>query len=192
MSAKHPLYKVMLAAMVLSLFLGALPTAKAEIKLPALIGDRMILQQKMDTALWGWADPGEIVTVTASWNNKSRSVTADEAGKWQVRLPTPAAGGPYRLTFTGSDQIVLKDEYKDTVNFAKHRYIYDGRYKLIYIPLENTVVYEMYDVINDPEERNNIAAADKKNFHRLRKLLFDWSKRSSDTVIKNGRISPAH
>ena len=46
--------------------------------------------------------------------------------------------------------IALNDNYRDIINLAKHRYIFDGRYKLIYMPMKNKVIYEMYDTKKDP------------------------------------------
>ncbi|MBN2403459.1 MAG: sulfatase [Spirochaetes bacterium] len=87
-------------------------------------------------------------------------------------------------------QIVLKDDYRDIINLAKHRYVFDGRYKLIYMPLRDKVIYELYDTLRDPEEKKNIAASDKKNFSRLRKTLLDWIGRNGDVIIKKDYVFP--
>ncbi|TDH26635.1 sialate O-acetylesterase [Segetibacter sp. 3557_3] len=86
---------------VLCLFL--LTTLHAKVRLPALISDNMVLQQKSKVALWGWAERGEKVTITGSWNNKSITTTTGTNGKWQASISTTAAGGPYQLTFKGSN-----------------------------------------------------------------------------------------
>ena len=88
------------------------------------------------------------------------------------------------------NQAVLKDEYRDIINFAKHRYVFDGRYKLIYMPLKNKIAYELYDTLKDPEEMKNIVSVDRYNFNRLKKILFDWLNRNGDTVIKKDYIFP--
>jgi sialate O-acetylesterase len=81
----------------------------AQIKLPAIISDHMILQQNAKVALWGWAAPGEEVTITNSWNKKAVKLTADATGKWLTYINTAKAGGPYTLTFTGKNTIEVKD-----------------------------------------------------------------------------------
>jgi len=81
----------------------------AQIKLPAIISDNMILQQNAKVALWGWAQPGEKISITNDWNNKSISVTADASGKWQTYVTTVKAGGPYQLTFKASNKIEIKN-----------------------------------------------------------------------------------
>lgn len=81
----------------------------AQIKLPAIISDHMILQQNAKVALWGWASPGEVVTVTNSWNKKAVKATADASGKWLTYIYTTKAGGPFTLTFTGNNTITVND-----------------------------------------------------------------------------------
>ena len=83
-------------------------TASAEVKLPAIVGDNMVLQQRIAAPLWGWAHPGETVTVAGSWGGKASAV-ADDKGKWKLRLPTPSHGGPYTLTIKGANEITVKN-----------------------------------------------------------------------------------
>ncbi|MGY2132922.1 sialate O-acetylesterase [Hymenobacter sp. HD11105] len=94
--------------LLLLLFALASP-AWANIKLPALMTDNMVLQQKTTVALWGWADPGEAVTVTASWQKAPQKATADAQGNWQVRIPTDKAGGPHIITFQGKNRLVVSN-----------------------------------------------------------------------------------
>ena len=81
----------------------------AKVTLPAILGDHMVLQQNTNVALWGWADPNEVVTVTASWNNAAATDTANNHADWRVTLTTPAAGGPYTITVAGYDTVVIED-----------------------------------------------------------------------------------
>jgi sialate O-acetylesterase len=64
------------------LFFAAL--ANADVRLPALLSDHMVLQRETPVRIWGWADPGEPVTV--SFDGQKTSAIADSAGKWQVFL----------------------------------------------------------------------------------------------------------
>src|SRR5262245_3777601 len=80
--------------------------ARADIKLPALISDGMVLQQGMPTPLWGGADEGESVTVEFQ-NQKVTAAVKD--GKWVVRLKPLKAGGPFTLTVSGKNKIELKN-----------------------------------------------------------------------------------
>ena len=70
--------------------------ASADVRLPAIVGDHMILQQQTGAPVWGWADPGETVTVEGNWGQKATTSTADN-GKWKVFLKTPSHGGPHNL-----------------------------------------------------------------------------------------------
>ena len=83
-------------------------TASADVRLPAIVGDNMILQQRMGAPIWGWADPGETVTVAGSWG-KQASATAGGNGKWKVFLDTPSYGGPYTLTIKGENEITINN-----------------------------------------------------------------------------------
>jgi sialate O-acetylesterase len=74
----------------------------SDLKLPALIGDNMMLQQKTNTKIWGKAAPGQKIQVSASWKINGKTKVA-ENGKWSVILPTPEAGGPYTITISARD-----------------------------------------------------------------------------------------
>jgi len=81
--------------------------AAAEVKLPAVFGDQMVLQRDMPIPVWGWADPGESVTVRFA--GQSQTVAADDAGKWSVKLDPLAAGGPHELTVQGANVVRCAD-----------------------------------------------------------------------------------
>lgn len=81
----------------------------ADVRLPAIISDNMVLQQKTEVPIWGWADAGEKVKVKGSWQWVGKSTVANEQGKWQVKIKTPKASGPLELTIKGENTIVLKN-----------------------------------------------------------------------------------
>jgi sialate O-acetylesterase len=87
------------------------PKAFANVRLPALLTDHMVLQQKTTINLWGWADPGEQVEITPGWDQKKYTVKADAKGNWLLKVKTPAAGGPYTLSFQGKNTIDITDVY---------------------------------------------------------------------------------
>ncbi len=99
------------AALVLTvIFIILSGSASAAVRLPAVIGSDMVLQQRFEAPLWGWSGPGQTVYVRASWLWTYRQAKAAEDGRWQVVLPTPAAGGPYRITVAeGDGAIVLEN-----------------------------------------------------------------------------------
>jgi sialate O-acetylesterase len=81
------------------------PYSYADVRLPALVSNNMVLQRNKPLHIWGWADKGEKVTV--SFFNSTYKVTAAADGKWQVTLPARPAGGPYTMTIKGNNVITL-------------------------------------------------------------------------------------
>lgn len=80
-------------------------SSKAEIKLPRLMSDGIVLQRDSKIKLWGWATPGETVTIT--FQKKKFVAKTNQAGKWQTILPPQKAGGPYDLVFKGRNEIKI-------------------------------------------------------------------------------------
>jgi sialate O-acetylesterase len=91
----------------LAALLGCTLTASADIKLPALVSDNMVLLQDADANVWGTADPGEAVKVTLG--NKSAMTTADAAGKWHVKLEDMPPASGKNMTVTGKNTITVKN-----------------------------------------------------------------------------------
>jgi len=85
----------------------ACPLATANVKLPHVFGSHMVLQQQKPLPIWGWALPGEKVTVLLAHHKVSAQANA--RGEWLVMLPEMKAGGPYILTVQGKNTITLKD-----------------------------------------------------------------------------------
>lgn len=81
----------------------------ADIILPKIFGDHMVLQRGMDAPIWGKAEPGEEIQVRADWRSRPAATTAGPDGRWRVKLPTPKPGGPHTITITGKNEIVLRD-----------------------------------------------------------------------------------
>lgn len=91
-----------------SLFFALLFPAKAEVKLPAIFADHMVLQRQMPMTVWGWAAPGEQLTV--EFGEAKASATADASGSWKVELPPMEASAEGRpLTVKGSNTLTVSD-----------------------------------------------------------------------------------
>ena len=82
-------------------------TSVAQIKLPKLISNGMVLQRADTVKLWGWAAPNE--NIKLSFNKKQYLTKANGTGNWEIKLPPQNAGGPYDMIFTASNKIVLND-----------------------------------------------------------------------------------
>jgi len=94
---------------VLFLFCISPLLLSAKIILPSFFGDNMVLQQKTEAAIWGWAKPNSSVQLTSSWNKKKYSAISDASGKWKMKINTPDAGGPYEIIISDEEAITLKN-----------------------------------------------------------------------------------
>jgi sialate O-acetylesterase len=81
----------------------------AEVKLPAIFCENMVLQQQTEAAFWGTASNNATVKITTSWNKKNYTARAGSDGKWNVKVLTPSAGGPYEVTISEGKTIRLKN-----------------------------------------------------------------------------------
>lgn len=84
-------------------------SVSAGIRLPAVVGNGMVLQQQARTTIWGWGDPSEKIMVTTSWNGKTDSTVTSSDGKWSIRINTPSAGGPYTISLQGWSSVTIED-----------------------------------------------------------------------------------
>lgn len=81
--------------------------APAEVELPALFSDGLVVQRDRPWTVWGRARPGERVHATIA--GASAETSADERGRWRIELDALPAGGPHRLRIAGSNEIVVRD-----------------------------------------------------------------------------------
>jgi sialate O-acetylesterase len=95
--------KVRSTGLIILLILISILT-RAQIKLPALVGDNMVLQQKTEVHIWGKATPGDKLSISASWMTTKLNTVAAKDGKWKTKLTTAKAGGPYTITITGNKE----------------------------------------------------------------------------------------
>src|ERR1044072_1574819 len=89
------------------LTLALAATASAEVRVPSLIGDNMVLQQGKKGRIWGWANPKERVAVEVAGNKMS--VVTDYGGHWQTMIGPLKSGGPFTLNITGSNALTFKN-----------------------------------------------------------------------------------
>jgi sialate O-acetylesterase len=85
-------------------------SAFAHIRLPSLVGDNMVLQQKSEVNLWGYANPNDKLSISAGWLTKEVNTVVQKDGKWKIKLPTIKAGGPYTIEIAGNNEtLVIKN-----------------------------------------------------------------------------------
>ena len=95
--------KKFLLVIIMSLLISSL--SYADVKLPAVFSSNMVLQREIQVPVWGWADPGEEVTV--NFSGQSNTVKADADGKWMVKLSAMPAGGPFEMTVRGNNTVTF-------------------------------------------------------------------------------------
>lgn len=96
-------------ALVSFLFVATMPMAMAKVVLPKIFGSDMVLQRETQVDLWGWGAPGEEITVTTSWDQKTYNTKTSLMAKWALKLNTPKAGGPYTVSIKGNQETIVLD-----------------------------------------------------------------------------------
>lgn len=87
--------------------LFAVHDTSAQVRLPQIIRDSMILQRDAPARIWGWASAGE--TIRLSFRGKTLRTTASKSGEWEIFLPPTPAGGPYNILIRGKNSHTLSD-----------------------------------------------------------------------------------
>ena len=88
-------------------FFVIVQTVTAQVKLPRLIRDSMILQRDSKINIWGWASKNEKIKI--KFNGKNFKTTANTDGKWLLQLPPMKAGGPYTMNIDASNHLVINN-----------------------------------------------------------------------------------
>lgn len=96
--------KFKLAMLPCVLFMSA---SYAQIEMPGIFGDHMVVQRGQPVPVWGWSSPMEKITI--HFNNQIKHGQADRSGKWRVNLDSENAGGPYTLAIAGKNNISIQD-----------------------------------------------------------------------------------
>jgi sialate O-acetylesterase len=151
------------------LFLNQLD-ANANVRLPAIFGDHMVLQQDIKIPVWGWADPNEKITVSLGSNSAETVAGAD--GKWKIALnPVDANSQPQTLTVKGNNTLTFSDVLVGDVWVASG---------------QSNMEFGIQSVVESPE---TIAAANDK---QLRMFFVPWTTSLTplDDVAKVAADSP--
>jgi sialate O-acetylesterase len=90
-----------------SVLLAISSCLRADVTLPGLFTDHMVVQRDLPVHIWGKAVPDEAVTVT--FRGGTQSAKADNLGRWSVYLAPGAAGGPFGMTVRGNNTIAFQD-----------------------------------------------------------------------------------
>jgi len=83
--------------------------ASANISLPEIFSDNMVLQRNAEVTFWGWAKTGEPVAIKTGWSQDVATTKADNQGTWKLTVKTPGAGGPYAVQIKGYNEISFQN-----------------------------------------------------------------------------------
>jgi sialate O-acetylesterase len=79
----------------------------ADVRLPKIFADNMVLQRNQPIPVWGWADAGEKITV--QFDKQVKTIKTDKSGKWLLKLDAELAGGPFDMTIIGKNKLICKN-----------------------------------------------------------------------------------
>ena len=96
------------------------------------------------------------------------------------------------IDFSYNKEIVIQQRYQNITNGAKHRTIYSGRYKLIYIPLPEGPRFQLYDHIDDPDNNNDISGSKKDILKIMKKKFYKFmdEKSAGNFIINRDFLIP--
>ncbi len=95
------------SGILLFLLTIAIGPLSAEVRLPSIVSDGMILQRDENLKIWGWADAGEKITI--EFRGKTYKTKTGDEGKWELALKPMATGGPYDMKIKGNNEITVKN-----------------------------------------------------------------------------------
>ena len=82
---------------------------QAKVRLTSIWGDNMVLQQQSEVIFRGKASANKQIVAIASWNQHKVTTRSDQEGNWKLKLLTPAAGGPYTISFSDGEKLALNN-----------------------------------------------------------------------------------
>ncbi len=106
------------------------------------------------------------------------------------RIMYPDITGFSAIEFDYNGEVCVSHDYRNLTDIAKHRAVKSGDFKLIYMPTQHGIEYELYNTKKDPDERDNIFLSDRESAGRLKKILFDFAAEDSGAAEVNGYIIP--
>ncbi|MHB1744417.1 MAG: sialate O-acetylesterase [Acidobacteriaceae bacterium] len=155
----------------LAILVCSIPLARAEVRLPSIFADHMVVQRDLPVHVWGMATPNETVSVT--FRGETQNAATDDLGRWSVYLKPGKAGGPFSMEIHGANAITLQDVLVGDV------WIASGQSNMEFPMAEG-----MNRGVNN--EISEIAAA---NYPQIR--LLDIEPKSSDYPLTDAAIRHA-
>lgn len=120
----------------------------AQLRLPALFADHMVIQQQSSVPIWGWANPVQEVRITVSWDTTTITTKANNATFWKTKIQSPPAGGPHTITIrAGNESATLTDVLSGEV------WLCSGQSNMEWSMAASADGKELIDNISDPTIR---------------------------------------
>jgi len=92
---------------LIGIILFAHPLSMAQVRLPQLVSDGMVLQRDTKINIWGWASPGEKINI--KFHHKDYKTITLTNGKWSVLIDAMKSGGPYIMDISASNHIIIRN-----------------------------------------------------------------------------------
>ena len=165
------------------LFLFGNIQLKAQIRLPKLISDNIVLQRDQPIKVWGWASPKEKISLI--FNKKDYKTTTNDDGTWKIQLPAQPAGSGFEMLMKGKNEITIKNIAFGDV------WLCSGQSNMV-IPMER--VKEKYpdDIVsaNYPDIRNFfVQTLTDLNAHKDDFPQGEWKTANPKDILTFGAVS---
>ena len=132
---------------IISCLLLILPSLSvtAQLRLPGLFDDHMVIQQQASVPIWGWASPVQDISISVSWDTITVRTKADNGTFWKTYLQSPAAGGPHTITIRAGKEVrTLEDVLIGEV------WLCSGQSNMEWSMAASLDGKEVMDQVNDP------------------------------------------
>lgn len=161
---------------ILAVFIWVSLAISAKVTLPAIFTDHMVLQQQAVNKIWGKAEANRSIELLTSWDNKTYTVKSNSQGYFQFEITTPSAGGPYTLTVSDGEPLIINDILIGEVWFCSGQ-------SNMEMPVKG---YRGQPVFGS---HPYIVSADEKRPLRLFTVKNAWSKEPKDDVEGHWSLS---
>lgn len=142
----------------------------ANIQLPSIISDNMVLQQNATARIWGKGRPGEKISVKASWEKKKYKVTVPENGYWELSIQTPSATNNQTLTLKGDNIIRINNILIGEV------WLCTGQSNMEFPVAHDPSVKWKTGMLNEEEEMKDAEFSEIRLFHVEHQLAHEGKK----------------
>ncbi len=153
--------------------MATIASTQAEVKMPNIFGNNMVLQREKNVLVWGWAFPNEKILV--KFNGQTKQAFANESGKWQIILDPMIAGGPFKMEIIGTNTLVFENVMVGEVWLCSGQSNMQWRIKMLSDP-KNEIATAKYPDIRFLTVPDIISNVPKSNFNAT------WQSCSPETV----------